>query len=526
MTSIFYNGKFYTQDPLRPFCQAIAVSDGIIQASGTNEEIFASSSVNSQRFNLNGSVVLPGFTDSHIHLLQYAQNLVKVDCETSWKKECLERVRIAVQGKRPGEWVLGHGWNHHYWQDGIGNAGELDDIAPNNPVFLTNKSLHGAWVNHYTLQLAGIDNDTADPEGGLIGRDENGIANGLLYEYAVNLVEKLIPEQTINENMAAILTAQNQLFSYGITSVHDFDRTPAFRALQNLDIECQLKLRVLKSIPQEKLDAAISAGIQTGFGSDHLRMGSLKLFMDGALGTKTAAMLLPYENSTESGMMLLSQDELLEIGKKAAGGGISLAIHAIGDRANHVVAETLSILNKMECRQGRKMLRHRVEHVQCIQPEDLGTFKIAGIIASMQPIHLCSDIPAAARNWGDRSANTYTFSSVLQQRIPLVFGSDAPVEVPDCIVGIHAAINRQQRDFLPSSGWYPQEKITVEQAVRAFTTTPHWLAGDSGQLGLISPNYRCDLTILDQDIFAMPTDQVLHVNVIGTVIDGEWVYQK
>ena len=525
MTSIFYNGKFYTQNLTQPICQAIVVSDGIIKATGTNDEILSTENRTSKKYNLNGAVVLPGFTDSHIHLLQYAMNLMKVDCETASKKECLDRVKNAVKGKKNGEWVLGHGWNHHYWSEGIGDVSELDAIAPENPVFLTNKSLHGVWVNSYALRLAGISHETTDPEGGVIGKKEDGTLNGLLYEYAVNLVEKFIPEQSMNENTRAILTAQDQLFTYGITSVHDFDRIVAFRALQYLDSDHQLKLRVQKSIPYEHLDAAIQAGLQTGFGSDHLKIGSVKLFMDGALGTQTAAMLEPYENSSETGMLLLSQDDLMQIAITAASGGIPLAIHAIGDLANHVVADTLYSLSTMENKFLAKNLHHRVEHVQCIQPQDLLLLKRAGAIASMQPIHLCSDIPATTRNWGARSSNTYIFQSVLDKQIPLIFGSDAPVELPDCITGIHAAVNRQQRDFQPLNGWYPEEKITVEQAITAFTATPQWVAGNSDKLGKISPGYLCDLTVLNQDVYSIPTEQIQQTKILGTIVDGKWVYQ-
>lgn len=528
MKTILFNAKIYTQDFSRPFAEAMLIEEGVIQAVGTNNDILSAITTDStiNTLDLEKQTVLPGFTDAHIHLLHLAINQQKVDCETQTRKECLERIEKRANERKPGEWILGHGWNHHIWPEGIGNVKLLDQISPENPVYLTNKSLHGAWVNSLALQKAGISTASSNPEGGIIQRDILGNPDGILLESAVNLIESILPALSLTEAAESIHNIQKYLFKHGITTIHDFDRRLTFSALQKLDRNKLLKVGVVKSIPVESLDAAIALGLQTGFGNSKLRIGSIKLFMDGALGTQTAAMLEPYENSNDKGLLLLCETDLFDIAVKASENKLSLAIHSIGDHASRVVVEVIDRLRNYEQKHSIPGLHHRIEHLQNITPSDLSRMADLRIIASMQPLQLSSDIPAANQNWGSRNKNTYTFRSVIDHEIPLVFGSDAPVEKPDCFAGLHAAVNRTNQSHLPKGGWYPEQKITVQEAVRAFTTIIYTIPGAVENKGFLLPGYQTDLIVLNHNIYEIPQETISDTRVTATMIRGDWVWQR
>ncbi len=307
---------------------------------------------------LGGRIVLPGLIDSHLHLRKYAETLAKINCETKSKTDCLDRVRERAQITPPGEWILGHGWNHNNWLDGYGTAVELDQVAPDHPVYLTGKSLHVSWANSRALSLAGIDKRTQDPPGGVLQRDADGTPTGILFEEAVKLIEGIIPIPTVEQVASSILKAQDSLWKMGLTGVHDFDRELCIQALQLLTQDGLLHLRVQKSIPSEFLDQAIQLGYKTGKGNDWLWFGGVKEFMDGALGPKTAAMLAPYQDSDEMGMLLKSEEEITQLGKKAADHGLSLSIHAIGDLANRTLLNALENIRRYEKETGLDPLPH------------------------------------------------------------------------------------------------------------------------------------------------------------------------
>ena len=271
-----------------------------------------------------------------------------MDCETSTQAECLRRIAERISVTRPGEWLRGHGWNQNIWPEGFGSITELDQVAPHIPVYLTAKSLHAAWVNSAALRLAGIDEHTPDPQDGIIVRDAHGAPTGILLESAMQLVEKAIPTPGQSAITQAIANAQKKLWTLGITGVHDFDRDECFSALQILDQAGQLRLRVVKSIPLDLLPHAAALGLRTGFGSHFLRIGSVKLFSDGALGPHTASMLQPYEGDPDnSGILFLDSEQVYEHGQMAVSAGISMAIHAIGDRANHEVLNAYAHLRQL-----------------------------------------------------------------------------------------------------------------------------------------------------------------------------------
>jgi len=523
-----YNAKIHTMDKEKPFVEAIAIQDEKVVAIGTNEEIQNLSNNQSVSMNMDGKTILPGFTDSHIHLNYYAKSLTQVNCETNTKEECLARVRQKVLQTQPGEWVIGHGWNQNNWQNGYGTISELDDISKIHPIYLTAKSLHASWSNSLALSQAGLNKFTQNPESGMIGKNSEGNLTGLLFENATQLVEKIIPHSDINKTTENLEIAQSELWKFGITGVHDFDGKDCFLALQKLENAGKLKLRVLKSIPLDILDAAIDFGASTGFGSDLLKIGSLKLFSDGALGPQTAAMIDPYENNPSNyGVLLLSSDEIFEIGKRALNANLSMAVHAIGDLANKTVLDGFKKLRTFEKKSNMLDVRHRIEHVQILTKELFNQLATLKITASVQPIHLISDMETADKYWGNRSQHAYPFQSLLRNGTNIVFGSDSPVESPNPFLGIFAATCRRKENGYPDKlGWYPEQKINLFEAIRAYTTSPAKLAGWKKFSGRIIPNEFADLILLSEDIFQIPNDQIKYLLPIATMVSGEWVWRK
>ena len=535
---LLLNAHIYTQNPSQPEASAIVLDREQIIAVGDADELLAQYP-NAEKQDMGGRMILPGLTDAHLHLQHYSLSLQKIDCETDTKEECLHRVEEHVKKAKSGEWILGHGWNQNVWPippltagEGLGvrgwpSASELDAIAPNNPVYLTAKSLHAGWANTTAMRLANITSQTPHPHNGQIQHDTQGNATGILLETAMGLVERAIPESTSDDIANAIEKAQPILWKMGLTGVHDFDRRESFMALQKLHAQNKLKLRVLKNIPVELLDQAFELGLRAGFGDDWLHIGSIKVFMDGALGPHTAAMFQPYIGEGENrGILNMDGEELFEHGRKAAQVGLGLTVHAIGDRANHEVLNAYEQLRAYEKENHLPALRHRIEHVQVIHPDDAARLGKMNIIASMQPIHATSDMLMADQFWGPgRSTLAYAIKTQLDFGARLALGSDAPVESPNPFWGIHAAITRRRADGSPSvDGWYPEQRLTMAEALEGYTLGPAYAANMEDRLGRLAPGYLADLIVLEKDIFTCNPNDLLTLKSSATMIGGEWVY--
>jgi predicted amidohydrolase YtcJ len=524
---ILLNAHIYTLDARQPQASALAIDHGRILQIGRDADI---QEAYTQRGviveDMGGAVVIPGLVDSHLHLEQYALSLLKVDCETDTRDECLRRVAEKVRQSPQGAWILGHGWNQNRWPEGFGDPRDLDAIASQNPVYLTAKSLHAGWTNALALQQAWISAGSPDPPGGRFGRDSRGRPNGLLFESAMNQMNRVIPAPTEDDLLAAIRDAQGKLWRLGLTGVHDFDRRACFIALQKLRQAGELRLRVVKSIPIDDLPHAVDLGLRSGFGDEFLRIGQVKAFADGALGPRTAAMLQPYEGEPENrGMLLLDAEEIFEKGRLAVENGLALAVHAIGDRANH---EVLNAFAQLQSLPGidRVRLRHRIEHVQLLHPDDAGRLAQLGVIASMQPIHATSDMLMADRFWGERARLSYAWRTQLQKGAVLAFGSDAPVESPNPFWGIHAAVTRQRADGYPDlQGWFPEQRLAVSEALQAYTTGAAYAAGREHEQGRLAPGYLADLVVLDTDPFTCPPENLRNIQAQATMVAGEWVWR-
>ncbi len=524
---ILHNATIYTLNPNAPTASALVIEHGRIVAVGGSELIDIYGSLTTSKEDMAGCVILPGLTDAHVHLQYYALGLKKLDVETATKEECLRRVAEGAKKLSAGEWVLGHGWQQNDWGGTFGTAAELDEAAPQNPVYLTAKSLHAGWANSAALKLAGITENTPDPQDGKIMRDSAGKPTGILLETAMQLLHSALPVVTPQAVADAIEEAQPVLWRMGLTGVHDFDRRECFMALQMLHSQEKLKLRVTKTIPVELLQQAFELGLATGFGDDYLRVGMLKVFMDGALGPRTAAMFKPYEGEPDNrGILNMDGEQLFEIARQAADVGLGMTVHAIGDLAVHEVLNAYQQLRSYETKNNLPHLRHRIEHVQVIHPQDVPRLAKMKIIASMQPIHATSDMLAADKYWGERAKLSYAWRTQAQQGAVLAFGSDAPVESPNPFRGLYAAVTRRKADGFPGiDGWYPEQKLTLMEALSGFTTGAAFAAGQELNQGRLAKGYLADLIVLQDDPFKKEVEQLLSMKSSATMVGGTWVYK-
>ncbi|MBI3359845.1 MAG: amidohydrolase [Chloroflexi bacterium] len=526
---ILLNAKIHTLDSSVGTASALAISGERVVAVGSDAEILALADSKAEKIDLKSRTVVPGLTDAHIHFEWYARLLKNVNAETPTLDGCLAQVATKAAATPKGGWIVGHGWNHNVWGGEFPTATDLDRAAPEHPVFLTAKSGHAGWTNSLALRLAGITAGTPDPPGGKIRRDKSGRPTGILLEEATSLVGRHIPEPTAEDVARDMKPAMENCWRAGLTGIHNFvmaDETMRpFVAYQLLKERGELGLRVAMNIPVGLLDEAIALGLRTGFGDDWLRLGNVKIFADGALGPRTAAMIEPYEGEPDNkGMVVTDKEELYEHGSKAADHGLALAVHAIGDKANHDVLDVLeSVPNPKSQIPNSKRLRHRIEHVQLLHAQDYQRLGKLGIIASMQPIHATSDMLMADKFWGKRSVGAYAWRTQLQAGAVLAFGSDAPVEPINPLYGVHAAVTRRRADGSPGpQGWYPEQRLTVEEAVRGFTWGAAYAAGMEDRLGTLAPGRLADLVVLDRDIFNCDPMGIREAEVVGTMVAGVW----
>ncbi len=526
---VLTNGKIYTQDPARPTARALAIRGDRLLAVGDDLAMKALLAEGGEWLDLGGRAVTPGLVDAHVHYQWYALNLIRLELhEVPSKEEALRRVREAAVGMPAGNWLVGRGWTQDLWHDhAFPSAADLDEAAGHLPVFLTHKSGHAAWANSRALRIAGVAAGTPDPPGGQIARDEAGRPTGILFENAMELVAEHVPRPTIDEIAAAMRLAQQKCWQAGLTGVHDFDGPSSFAALQSLQQAGELGLRIVKNIPAAHLDEAVSLGLRSGFGNDWLRIGGIKIFADGALGPRTAYMIAPYENEPDNrGIAVTDKEEMQALVSRASANSLSLTIHAIGDRANHDVLDVYQAVRAEEAARGGRALRHRIEHVQLLHPDDISRLAQLNVIASMQPTHATSDMDMADRYWGGRSRYAYAWRTLMNQGTAIVFGSDSPIEAIEPLPGIYAAVTRTRRGADPATdSWNPGERLTVDEAVRAFTFMPAYTAGLETRLGSIEPGKLADLTICDRDIYQVSPAELALAQVAGTVIGGQFRYR-
>jgi predicted amidohydrolase YtcJ len=528
---IITNGRIYTVDPAQPWAEALACRDGRILAVGSNQDIRSIAGPGTLRFDAAGHLILPGLVDAHVHFLQYALRRKQISLfGVSDFNQVRERVATAVQRAQPGHWIIGWGWDENLWNIQP-NAHHLDEIAPNNPVVLARMDMHTWWVNSVVLQQAKINRETEDPPESVIERDDAGYPTGLLREWnAIALVEQHIPEPDNSTQLSWMREALAEAHQLGLTGFHDQrverEGEQSLRLFQKLRREGHLKHRVHANIAADFLAEAVTLGLQPGFGDDLLWLGHMKAFADGTMGSLTALMLHPFSNAPNNlGLAVTDKDQLWELAWQACRAGFPLSVHAIGDRA---VRNILDVFSELETGNlaSELALPHRIEHVQLIHPDDLGRLAQHNIVASMQPVHIQTDWATADHVWGERARYTYAFRSLLNQGTRVAFGSDAPVAPLNPMLGIYSAVTRKDAAGQPNGGWYPEEQLTVAEAIYAYTMEPAYLSGKSHLSGSLAPGKWADFTLLSQNLFEIPYDAITETTVEQTFFAGELLFSR
>jgi predicted amidohydrolase YtcJ len=532
---ILHNASIYTMDTSQgpgagleaaAAGTAIAISGDRIVAVGDEQALRTMLGTEGREIDLQGHTVIPGLIDSHLHFVGYSLRLEQVDLEgVPTLDEALRRVTERASTTETGTWIRGGGWNCNRWGDGdFPHRHDLDRVAPDHPVLLSSKDGHSTWINSRAMRLAHISAETPDPPGGHIRRGASGEPTGILQENAAGLVHEIVPQPTLQDAIAACRRGLANAHRVGLTGIHNCEGQQALAAFQELHRRGELTMRVLMHVPAGNLDAAIALGLRDGFGDKWVRIYGIKAFSDGALGSRSAWMLEPFEDDpTNTGIPTSTPGALRELVCKANGAGLSVAVHAIGDAANRAVLDALAGA------QGpvSSGLRNRIEHVQLLHPDDLPRLAQLGVIASMQPIHATSDIEIADLHWGQRAAAGYAWRSLLDSGARLAFGSDAPVEDISPLLGIHAAVTRRRRDGFPGAdGWYAEQRLTVSEAVYAYTMGAAYASGEEAIKGSLTAGKLADLVVLDRDIFQIDPMGIPHTQVLATMVGGQFVYHS
>ncbi len=499
---ILENGAIRTLDPALPLARALAIAgDRIAGGVGTHETALASPDV----VDLGGRCVVPGFTDSHVHFPSWAvaQRQVRLESAASLG-EALDLVRESLATHEPGRWLRGQGWRSADWGEEPSKEA-LDAVTGDVPTALLAKDYHSLWVNSAALARA---NGELQVAGGVVELDDRGEPTGVLREESAWQFKEHYVETTDAEYLDAMRSGLRLAASRGVTAIHDKDGwLPSIpRLWQRLAEEESLSLRVWQSVPHDRLDELADFGLAAGFGDDRLRLGYLKAFMDGTLGSQTALLL------DGTGVEITTREQLADVIRRAARAGWPLAVHAIGDRANRNALDAFEETREEWQPLG---LRHRIEHAQCLAPEDVSRFAELGLAASVQFSHAPSDRYLAERFWADRLGGAYAYRSLLQSGARVANGSDAPIEELDPWAGIVAGVLRE---------WMPEQAVTVGQALDATTVTPAWLTGDERRRGRLLPGYLADLVVLDRDPFAIPADELPQVQIVATMVGGRWTH--
>jgi predicted amidohydrolase YtcJ len=506
---ILENGVIRTMDPALPTGRGLAIAgDRVAGGVGTHETALPSP----ERVDLGGRCVLPGFTDSHVHFPTWALAQRQVRLEgTRSLDEALSRVAEAAGSLPPGRWLRGLGWRSGEWSPPVEPSKEaLDRVTGDRPAALMARDYHSLWLN--SAALARADGDLGVP-GGVVELDEHGAPTGVLREESAWQFKDAYIETTDDEYVEAMRPGLRIANARGVTAVHDKDGwLGAPRLWQRLAGEGALTLRVWQSLPHEHLDSLLELGLPPGLGGDLLRVGYLKAFMDGTLGSATARLL------DGSGVEITSRAEFEEIVRRASRAGWPVAVHAIGDRANR---DALDAFEATREDWAPLRLRHRIEHAQLLAPEDVGRFGVLGIAASVQFSHAPSDRDLADRLWAGKTDGAYAYRSLAETGAVLANGSDAPVEELDPLAGVRAGVLRTLDDRPP---WYPEQALTMQQALEATTVNPAWLTGDERRRGKLLPGYVADLVVVDRDPFICAPEELADVKVVATMLGGRWVH--
>ena len=546
-STLLHGGRVHVGDGSS--AQALLVRDGRVAAVGSARELRRDAS-DAELVDLRGGLAVPGWCDAHVHFMWWSFQMTQLDLrEVGAIDEAFARIGRHVTGLRPGAWLVGGRFDKNLWGRWP-NAVGLDRVTKGHPAVLRSRDGHSRWLNTEALRLAGIDASTKDPAGGRIGRDAAGKPDGILYENAGRLADAVIPLPTPDDCLEALRRGQQEAWRKGVVALEDFEDAFAYQAWQRLHAAGELGLRVSMGIPYrppqavaraadkrmfasmsrnpviEQLDranasapphdfpTALEKGMRTGDGDEWLRIGHLKIFTDGALGSQTAALDEPYAGTDDRGILTIDRDEIIDSVARAAAAGIAVAIHAIGDRAVHLALDAIE-----PTRRTAPALRQKIEHVQLVRSDDLGRFASLGIVASMQPIHATSDRDLADRYWGpERIKRSYPWRTFLASGAFLAFGSDAPVEPIDPLLGIHSAVARRRPG--DKDAWTPEQRLTIDEALAGYASGAAFALGREREAGTLEAGMAADITVLDRDVATVKEEDLPRARVRATITGG------
>jgi len=523
---VILNAKVHTVDRTKPSAEAVAVCGERIARVGTTAEVRALAGPTTRVIDAGGRLLLPGFNDAHVHLVSGADELVGVDLRpVKSEQEFARTLGTYAATLAPDRWILGGYWDHEAWPSHALPAHALiDAVTPRNPVFVQRLDGHMGLANALAMKRAGITRAAKAPEGGTIVRDASGEPTGVFKDNAMDLITRAVPPDTLDETMDKARAALKLAASVGVTTMQDMTESATqLRAYQALRGKGELTARIY-SIQNHGIDGVKAAGITTGFGDDWIRIGGQKLFADGSMGSGTAAFFEPYaDDPSTKGLLLQSPEELEKAMFAADAAGFQVVVHAIGDRANAIV---LDALEKLQRERGPRDRRPRIEHAQVVRQADKARFKALGVIASIQPSHCIDDMHWAEKRIGrDRSRIAYNFKSFVDVGAAIAFGTDWYVEPLDPMLGLYAAVTRQFPDGTPPGGWFPEEKISMDQAVEYYTLGSAYAEFAERDKGSITEGKLADMVLLSNDLFMIAPREILNTKPVYTIVGGRVVYQ-
>ncbi len=529
--AVYYNGKVVTVDADFSVAEAFAVQDGKFVAVGTNEAVKALAGTNTKLVDLGGKTVMPGLYDSHLHFMRYGLKFLQINCTDKSKEAILSEVKEKAEALGNTElWVRGNGWNQELWtNNAFPTKEDLDAVVKDNPVALIRSDNHTLWVNSKALELAGITKDTKDPDGGVIQRDASGNPNGILVDAAMGLVNAIIPAWSEEEKVMAYLAADKSYSQLGITTVDDAGDEIDIPLLKRLIGEGQVNTRVYAVLDKTKADQFLEAKTPavSGLLDNHLSIRAIKLKADGALGSRGAKLMTDYSDKPgETGNTLISKEELAQYAEKALELGYQLHIHAIGDKTSRDALDVIEATVKSGKNPNNEQ-RFSVVHAQVESLSDIPRYGELNVPALMQPIHATGDMSMAETRVGAwRILGAYAWRSITDAGAIVAAGSDSPNDYLSPMYGIHAFVTRQNRDNLPTGGWYPQECLTLEEAIQAYTINGAYVNFEEDLKGSIEEGKLADFIILSDDILTINPQDIHTIEIENTFIGGKEVYAK
>lgn len=553
---VLTNGKIFTADARGAWAEAIAIENDRIVAVGTNAEV-ARAYAGARTIDLRGRLVTPGFNDAHIHFIGGGLSLLRVELVGARTlEEAKSRIAAKARELPPGAWILGRGWDHTLWGGRWPTKADLDAVAPNNPVFVQRVDGHVSWANTPALRAAGVTRETRAPEGGEILHDAEGQPTGILKETAAGLVARVVPQPSRAERMQAAERALAEARRYGITSIQDNSGYEAIELYRELLQAGRLTVRVAEWLnfedPVERLRQQRAEFASFKIDPLLIRLTALKGYVDGTLGSRTAAMLAPFSDDPHnSGIPRRPPEELTRMIVERDAAGFQIALHAIGDRANRMALDGFKAAKsnphdigvalvtdasvsrkeiaemKREIEQEHAARRHRIEHSQVVAPTDFARFHALGVIASMQPSHAISDKRWAQDRLGEyRVQGAYAWHMMRSHNVRVAFGTDWPVEPINPYLGLYAAVTRRSTEGDPPGGWWPQERLSIADAIRCYTAESAYASIEETQKGQLAPGMLADLVVHTRDLLTIKPEEILQTEAAITILGGRVVYEQ